>query len=514
MKKLRKPLIAGLAAATLGCGALSATAANTAGPLLDRAASGDLSVKGGATRLDGDQTSTIQAAIKKAGAKNVILIIGDGMGDSEITIGRDYLVGAGGALGGMDALPLTGNMTHYSLHKDGTPDYVGDSAATGSAWATGVKTYDNAISVDINEKPSQTILQYAKTTGRATGDVTTSEIQDATPAVLVSNVSLRKCYGPTETTASCSSFAKENGGLGSISEQLLDTRPDVTLGGGSKTFAQTATAGQWAGKTLEAQAKERGYNYITTPAQLDGVQAANQAQPLLGLFPAGNMPVKFNPLLATADGASKAAQSCTVNSEWMNVPPLGTMTDKAISLLSKSESGQKNGFFLQVESASIDKKDHAADACGQIGETDQINDAIKKALDFAKADGNTLVLVTADHAHTSQIVDEGTPGLTAKLKTTEGSELLVAYGTAPYGGSQQHTGAQVRIAGYGPGAANVVGLIDQTDMYFIMKNGMDSWMTPGKAVGKTAAPGQNKQSGQPATGKGQSTATPTASQTK
>ena len=475
MKNNRRLLTVTGAAATLALGATLAASAASYAPTLDRAATGDLSEYGGATRLDGDQTSTIKAAIQKPGAKNVILIIGDGMGDSEITIGRNYLVGAGGALGGLDALPLTGQMTHYSLKKDGKTDYTPDSAATGTEWATGVKTYDNAISVDIHEKPYQTILQYAKQSGRATGNVTTSEIQDATPAVQVAHISQRSCYGPVATSAKCASFAKENGGLGSISEQLLDTRPDVTLGGGSATFAEKATAGKWAGKTLEQQAKERGFHYITAKSDLTGVSAANQKKPLLGLFSAGNMPVKFAPLLATADGATKAAASCKANPDFSSVPALGTMTTKAIDLLTKNDSGKKNGFFLQVESASIDKKDHAADACGQIGETDQINDAIKAALKFAKKDGNTLVIVTADHAHTSQIVDGATPGPTAKVLTTEGSEMLIAYGTAPFGGSQQHTGSQVRVAGYGPGAANVVGLIDQTDLHFIMKDGMDAY---------------------------------------
>ena len=96
------------------------------------------------------------------------------------------------------------------------------------------------------------------------------------------------------------------------------------------------------------------------------------------------------------------------------------MTGKAIDLLSKNSAGKRKGFFLQVESASIDKKDHAADACGQIGETQQIDEAVSKALDFARKDGNTLVIVTADHAHTSQIVDGNTPGLTAKLATKDG----------------------------------------------------------------------------------------------
>ena len=227
-------------------------------PLLNRSAKGNVDEYGGAARLRGDQSQLIKDSIKSSGARNVILFIGDGMGDSEITVARNYLEGAGGFFKGIDALPLTGQMTHYSVNKDtGKPDYVPDSAATGTAWATGVKTYDNAVSVDRHGKAFPTLLELAKKNGLATGDVTTSEIQDATPAVQVSHISARSCYGPVATTADCCpEAAKENGGRGSISEQLLDTRPDVTLGGGSTTFAEVAKAGKWAGKTLEQQAKD------------------------------------------------------------------------------------------------------------------------------------------------------------------------------------------------------------------------------------------------------------------
>jgi len=140
------------------------------------------------------------------------------------------------------------------------------------------------------------------------------------------------------------------------------------------------------------------------------------------------------------------------------------MTSKAISLLDAKHS---KGFFLQVEGASIDKRDHAADACGQIGETVDLDEAVRAALDFAEKDGNTTVLLTADHGHTSQIVETGTPtpGLTTTLLTADGAPMTLSYGTAAAGGSQEHTGTQVRIAGYGPRAANVVGLTDQTDLF-------------------------------------------------
>ena len=298
-KRTKRTVIA-LGAGALAL-ALSGVATSTVGasgqlPLLNRSAKGQVDEYGGAARERGDQSQLIKDSIKATGARNVILFIGDGMGDSEITVARNYLEGAGGFFKGIDALPLTGQMTHYSVDKTtGKPDYTPDSAATGTAWSTGVKTYDNAISVDRHGKAYPTLLEQAKRSGLATGDITTSEIQDATPAVEVSHISQRSCYGPVATTKTCPEAAKENGGRGSISEQLLDTRPDVTLGGGSTTFAETATAGKWKGKTLEEQAKLRGYRYITDKNDLGYIRKADQDQPLLGLFSPGNMPVRFAP---------------------------------------------------------------------------------------------------------------------------------------------------------------------------------------------------------------------------
>ncbi|WP_144749944.1 alkaline phosphatase [Curtobacterium pusillum] len=435
-----------------------------------------LSQHGGAQRHQGDQTHSIQQEIKRAGAKNVILLIGDGMGDSEITIARNYQYGAAGRLPGLDALPLTGSYTTYSLYKDGAdkgkPDYVTDSAASGSAWATGTKTYDGAISVDVDGKQQKTLLELAKANGFRTGDVSTAEIQDATPAVQVAHVGVRSCYGPD--TASCGTDALQNGGLGSISEQLLNARPDLTLGGGSASFQQTAKAGQWQGSTLFAQAAERGYQVVSDADGLAAVRRADQTKPLLGLFTPGNFPTRYAPTTATVGGADQAPVQCTPNPARLSTGlSLQSLTNKSIDLLGRDRAKTGKGFFLQVEGASIDKQDHAADACGQIGETIDFDEAVQSALAFAKKDGNTLVIATADHAHSSQIVDSTPPtSLSTALRTADGTTMKVSYGTAGAGSSQQHTGTQVRIAAYGPGAANVVGLSDQTDTFFTIRDGL------------------------------------------
>ncbi|MFI8659132.1 alkaline phosphatase [Rhodococcus qingshengii] len=484
--------VAVLAAA--GCSSSADEATGSNGATVDRAATGELSSNGGARRIDGDQSAAVRDAVNASGAKNVILLIGDGMGDSEITAARNYAEGAAGSFPGLDALPITGQYTHYALTKDGKPDYVTDSAASGSAWSTGTKTYNGAISVDIKGQAQSTVLEIAKANGKATGNVSTAEVQDATPAVQVAHVSGRKCYGPEATSKSCPENALENGGKGSISEQLLDTRADVTFAGGAKSFAETAKAGDWQGKTLNEQAAARGYQLVKNAVEMNEVGKADQDAPVLGLFADGNMPVRWEGSVATRDGYLQPAETCVDNPKrTSDVPKLADMTQKAIDLLKVND----NGFFLQVEGASIDKQDHAANACGQIGETVDLDEAVQKALEFAKTDGETLVIVTADHAHTSQIVtnvsadDIATiakdqnipveraqeivyPGLTRKLTTKDGSEMTISYGTSedPAVESEGHTGTQLRVAAFGPHAANVSGLTDQTDLFFTMTDAL------------------------------------------
>lgn len=444
-----------------------------------RAARGNLSLPGGARRLDGDMSGAYRALADGEGkVRNVILLIGDGMGDSEITIARNYAEGAGGFLKGIDALPVTGQYTHYSLDKEtGKPDYVTDSAASGTAWATGVKTYDGAIGVDIKGEAHPSLLAMAKAAGLGTGDITTAEVQDATPAVQLAHVTTRRCYGPDETTTKCPSDALENGGAGSITEQMLNVRADIVMGGGAASFDQQAKAGKWKGKTLAAQAKARGFAIVRTVAEMEAVTSADQKRPMLGLFAPGNIPVQWKgPLAAHGGNIEIPPVTCQPNeAREADIPTLAAMTKKAISLL----KDKPKGFFLQVEGASIDKEDHKANPCGQIGETVGFDEAVQAALYFARADGHTLVIVTADHAQSSQIVeaDAKVPGLSLTLLTKDGAPMGVSYAT---GGDQyqEHTGTQVRIAAFGPHAFNVAGLTDQTDLHYTIRDALGLSPTP------------------------------------
>ena len=502
--------IAALASvATLGALAAPTLAADTTYSPNGKSVA-ELAQHGGAQRI---------AAIGNKKAKNVVLFIGDGMGDSEITVARDYLKGANGHFDGLDAVGQpsafgdvqagTGQYTTFSVGngskdsavgKDGDGKLVAnpnpgkltpvtDSSASGSAWATGTKTYNNAVDVDIYGNPQLNLFELAKAAGKATGNVTTAEIQDATPAVLESHSSERACYGPQGKTDGTSNNAskqclinqlKENGGIGSISEQLLDTRADVTIGGGSKYFRQTVQGGEYKGKTVWEQAKEMGFQTVENdPAAMNALQYKD-GQPVLALMSDGNMPTKFNPSKATDKDPAKDANPtvCTPNADWLGNQgsSLKDMTKKALDLLNDNPNGQKNGFFLQVEGASIDKQDHAGNACGQIGETDDFDQAIAYAMQNVDLT-NTLVIVTADHAHTSQILNaQPAYALSTVLKTADGNNMVVSYGTAQddsrdadggyNGGDMEHTGTQLRIAASGPGAQRVIGLTDQTDNFY------------------------------------------------
>ncbi|WP_074011845.1 alkaline phosphatase [Candidatus Sodalis sp. SoCistrobi] len=469
----RSLLSLAISATILAASGFAAPAIAADDSLADRAAHGDITQPGGARRLQGDQTAALVASLNNRQAKNVILLIGDGMGDSEITAARNYAYGAGKMFPGIDALPITGQYTHYSLDKTShKPSYVTDSAASATAWSTGVKTYNGALGVDVRGQDRPTILEMAKAAGKATGNVSTAELEDATPAALVAHVSSLKCYRPVKTSELCSAQALENNGRGSIAEQLLAARADVTLGGGGKTFAEQAKAGQWQGKTLREQALARGYRLVDDADGLQAVTVANQQQPLLGLFAEGNMPVRWQGPKAVYHGnVDGQPVTCFDNpNRSASVPTLAMMTQKAIDLLKDNPQG----FFLQVEGASIDKQDHAANPCGQFGETVDLDEAVQIALEFARAEGNTLVVVTADHAHSSQIIeaDAKAPGLTQALTTKDGAVMAISYGNSEDAESQGHTGTQLRIAAYGPHAANVAGLTDQTDLFYTLRDAM------------------------------------------
>ena len=419
---------------------------------------------------DGDDNSReIKKLIDSDKPKNVILLIGDGMGDSEITLARYYGKGADGTLN-METLPFAGELITYGLSAgpgpEYPPNYVPDSAPTATAWSTGRKTIDARVSqgpsaaenIPGSNAGFKTTFEIADKRGMRVGNVSTAEITDATPAAPSSHISQRACQGPNDTRNTCPTEAKGKGGLGSIAEQQVDHLLDVNLGGGRNRYLQALDAGG----TVIDYAKAKGYRYVETASQLDAVTSLSKG-PLLGLFTPGNMTTEFKPLIAApTPGAGSPTFRCDETNRPAGEPSLAAMTDKAIDLLEN-----RKGFFLQVEGASIDKRDHASDVCGQIGENLAFDEAVGVALEYQRQHEDTLVVITADHSHASQIVgaSQDTPGFYATLETADGYPIRVSYATGKTPGGQTHTGARVPVAAIGPQATNVMGVRDQTDLF-------------------------------------------------
>ena len=420
-----------------------------------------------------DRTKQARQAIQGGKAKNVIMFLGDGMGDSEITIARNYAVGANGRLA-MDTLPLTGEYTTYAVQQGSrtAPNYVTDSAASGTGWATGHKTYNGAISVDpVTGKALPTILELAQEKGFATGDITTAELTDATPAVQVSHVTDRSCEGPQDMAA-CPTNTIENGGRGSIAEQSVNHGFDVLLGGSTHDYGETVTAGRFAGLTVTQQAQVNGYQVVTDAA---GMQAASARHRCWACSPKATWiwstrPTSLRPTRRTP----RPPRAPPTRRYPATEPHLTEMTRKAIDLLQAKANRNDNGkgFFLQVEGASIDKQDHAENVCGQIGETVEFDTSIRIALNYAKSPPGH-----ADRGHRRPRPHQPDHRIPADshrpqprrhrhaVDRRRRSRWSSTTRRTSHGQSQDHTGTEVRIAAQGPQAANVLGITNQTDLF-------------------------------------------------
>lgn len=431
--------------------------------------------------------------------RQVILIIGDGMDDQQVTIARNYLVGATGRLL-LDDLPLRSSSQVLTVEDkaDGKPVYVADSANTATSMATGILTSRGRISTTPGtDKDITTIMEMANTAGFKTGLVTTASVTDATPAAFATHISYRLCEDPTLMEeisyygvhlGECKVDLKSNGGPGSISVQLAESFLDVILGGGGEHFAVNTGDDN---TTVLQLAQNKGFNAITSTAEL---LQADPDQRLLGLFAEGTLPVRLmgengrsaeihspSPLNRISKYLGRVDKpepmTCEPNPGFAAVPSLKQMTDAALANLSHNND---RGFFLMIESASIDKQSHARNACGSIGEVEQLNEALSSALAFAQTHPNTLILVTSDHAQAAQMIpDESfyadfpipvfSPGKIVRIKTPEGAIMAINYATSNFE-MEEHTGASVPLYGNSQSLGLVPPFIQQRELFNISKD--------------------------------------------
>jgi len=432
-------------------------------------------------------------------ARYVILIIGDGMGDQQITIARNYLKGAAGRLL-LDQMPLrpTSQILTTQDQVDGKPVYVADSANTATSIATGEVTSRGRISTSAgSDHDITTIVELAQAAGLRTGIVSTASVTDATPAAFATHINFRFCQNPDAMVdvtyhdvvmGDCSPDLKTNGGKGSIAEQLADSGLDVILGGGSQHFTPTVEGETFS---VRALAQKNGFQVISTPQELAAVRPE---QRLLGLFSEDTMPVRMrgedgreaeepepsllnylHPYLGSV--TLPQPMECEPNPAFAGMPSLQQMTDTALTQLSHNND---RGFFLMIESASIDKQSHYRRPCGSIGELEQLNEALASALAFAETHPRTLIMVTADHSQAAQLIPYEslfaafpipiyTPGKLARIITPEGSHMAVNYATNNFN-AEEHTGANVPLLSNEQGRGLIPSFVQQPQIFTITRD--------------------------------------------
>jgi len=364
------------------------------------------------------------APTKPSGPRNVILMIGDGMGLAQLSAAKSQKGQL--ALEGMRHAGFT--LTH-SLQ-----NFVTDSSAAATALSTGYLTLNGQVGLTADGTPVKTVLEYAEEEGKWTGLVATSRITHATPASMVSHVKSR---------------ADED----EIAIQIARSNVEVLFAGGWDKFLPRRTQHVslpvqpgWAmlacaqpgmsltaaaadplllgrdgkpfgtrvdGRDLIAEMLKGGYRFIRTAEELSLVSDGPPTK-VLGLFHSGQMP--------------KANEGRT--------PSLSAMTLSALRILSQSPKG----FFLMVEGSQIDWGGHANDFGYTVAETADFDTAVGDVLNFLeeeKIGGETLVVVTADHE---------TGGLTLN------ANAVLPLGLEPKWSTTGHTGSPVPVFSEGPGA--------------------------------------------------------------
>lgn len=327
---------------------------------------------------------------------NVILMIGDGMGLTQISAG---LYRNGNKLN-LERFPIIGLHKSYS-----SSDLVTDSAAGATAFSCGIKSYNGAIGVDKDTVSVPTILEEAEKKGLATGLVATSSITHATPASFIAHVRFRDQYED-------------------IAADFMKTEIDLFIGGGRQYFERRKTDDRNLWQELEAK------NYkVSAMAKEDLDKVVLDFSKNFAFFTAEGEPV---PAASGRDYLPLASRLAPV-------------------FLNQRSKGK--GFFLMIEGSQIDWGGHANDSQYIINEMLDFDKAVGAVMDFAAEDGNTLVIVTADHE---------TGGYAIMLGSTMDS-IVPGFTT------KGHTASLIPVFAYGPGSELFGGIYENTAIYRKMR---------------------------------------------
>ena len=337
--------------------------------------------------------------------KNIIFLIGDGMGLSQVSAGY-YM---NNKQSNLTQFPYVGLHINYPA-EDST--IITDSAAGATAFSCGCKTYNAAIGVKKDSTPCETIMEMSKKRGMATGLVVTCNIQHATPASFIAHVKNRADFEP-------------------ISLDILKSDIDIFIGGGKKFFDRRTTDNR---NLLTELTKKDYYVSDWNKEELSNIKLPMKQK--LAYLTADIQPLTAEQGRDYLPGASKLACNFLQN---------------------RSEKG----FFMMIEGSQIDWGGHAGNSNYIVTEMLDFNKTLGEVLDFAKRDGNTLVVVTADHE----------TGGFAIVKGSKVNNIKGGFGdTNPdKAGSRYHTAAWIPVFAYGPGAQEFTGVYENTAIFDKMK---------------------------------------------
>lgn len=401
---------------------------------------------------------TARAQDDPEAARNVIFFIGDGMGEAQRRAGQLSSVGLTGTLI-MDSLPVTGRVGTNAAGDE----WITDSAAAATAYGTGVKTTNGAIGVDSSGATVTNLAELAKAAGKSVGVVTTSQVTDASAAAFAAHVPDRDDQSE-------------------IARQMIEEiELDVILGGGESRWLPEGTPGAFPDNPPEdpeeqsrsdqgdliARAQELGYEYVSDAAGLDAASGPK----LLGLFANEEMFQQF------PEGQGDVYEP---------VVSLDQMTAKAIEVLSQNP----NGFFLVVEEEAIDELGAANNSVLTIEGVLELDKAVGLGVEFAEANPDTLLLVTADHEVGGMVIEalddpeeldeSGSGGTVAAAAAAtpmagEAETYSGEDGPFPIAGSEQmfvidwttggHTPGRVPLTAMGPGSERLVGNYENADVF-------------------------------------------------
>jgi alkaline phosphatase len=383
---------------------------------------------------------------RSGAARNLIILLGDGMGVTHRTAARivasGYAQGKPRKLLAMDTLPHTAMVMTASLNS-----IVTDSAPGMQNYVTGNKAANHQEgvwpddTVDPFDNPRvEYLAEYlARTEGRRLGIVTTADVHDATPAAMAvhtanrragtgivdqyldesahtANLTVlmgggRKWFLPNPTPCpapECGSAAGFNGSQRTAGTDYV--LPDDIVDGWH--LPASARGARDPGRDLLADFRAAGFSYVRDRTALAAVGAPEK---LLGLFALSNMNVAMDKI----DGR-RGAPKVVNDFGFPDQPMLEEMTQKALEVL---DAHSPNGFVLLVEGASIDKQSHQMDAERWIGDTIELDRAVQVAKDYAAKHRDTLVIVTADHECAGAAIIGASTVTAAALKATKGLAL-------------------------------------------------------------------------------------------